>query len=342
MPLPRIGLIAVAVLALLALLALPAPAGTIDLIVNAYATYNDAVTPIPTKCGDAILTPIEPGSVITYEIAVTVDPAAAHPQGNMGLATIVFDVLDAYAAPGDYEMPYITAAESGYAPSFHYPYPPAALHYVTDPMYIDSGTTKRSAYNGGWDFESFEPTERRPNLNYYGGWGFDNAGLPIGGDVTVSPGSVIAAGALTPLSWTADLVWDYPGLQPYARLGVGIGTYTFPSEDTACGGMQGGFGQDLSNAYNVIPGDGHWLMFRGSIDTSGWTAGADYGWNIVPTNGAVYSPTVDYNYDQGGGFRIGVPSVDMTGDSFAFTLIPEPATSAALLLAALGLTRPRR
>ena len=91
---------------------------------------------------------------------------------------------------------------------------------------------------------------------------------------------------------------------------------------------------------NIIEGDGHWLMFRSTIDTSGWAAGTDYGWNVVPTNGAVFSPTVDYNYDQGGGFRIPVYANDMTGDSFAFILIPEP-TGALVLLAAAALFRRR-
>jgi hypothetical protein len=315
MPLSRITLIAVAVLTLLAL---PAPAGTIDLIVNAYATYNDTVTPIPTKCGDTVLTPVEPGSIITYEIAGVVDPAAAHPQGNMGLATIVFDVLDGYGAAGSYEMPYITAAESGYSVGPHLS--PGVLRDVTDAMWVDAGIPSAE-------------------VGYNGGWGFDNAGLPIGGDVTVSPGTVLGAGALAPLTWTADVDFTLSGLQPYARLGVGIGTYTFPDADPACGGLQGGFGQDLTNAVNIIEGDGHWLMFRGSIDTSGWVGGADYGWNVVPTNGAVYSPTVDYNVNQGGGFRIAVLPQNMTGDSFAFFLIPEPGTFGALLLAGVAVRR---
>ena len=302
-------------------------AGTIDLIVNAYATYNDTITPIPTKCGDTILTSIEPGSIITYEIAVAVDPAAAHPQGNKGLATIVFDVLDQYATAGSYEMPYITAAESGYqvtAPPPHYHIGP--VRDVTDPMYAEY---LGSGYPG----------------SYNGGWGFDNSGLPIGGEVTTSPGDLLGAGAMTPLTWYADVNMHFPGVQPHARLGVGIGTYTFPGGyygDPVCGGLQGGFGQDISNISNPIPGDGHWLMFRSTIDTSGWAAGADYGWNIIPTDGAVYSATFNYNVDIGGGFRIDVDAADMTADSFAFTLIPEPAGASLLLLAVAALVRRRR
>ena len=288
-----------------------ARAGTIDLIVNAFATNDggtpgdprdDVVTPITTKCGDPDLTSVTPGSIITYEIAVAVDPAAAHPQGNMGLHTIVIDVLKCDPASTYYVMPHITAAESGYAQ-----WGPTGIwgpKDVTQAMYYDSGTTTYPGYNGGWGFDG-------------------GAGLPIGGNVTSSPGDIFGAGALAYLTWDADVNTTYPGLQPYVRLGVGHGTYVFPDDDPACGGLQGGFGQDLSNAGNIIEGDGHWLQFRGSIDTSDWgqeTWGADYGWDIVGTNGAVYSPTVDYNYDIGGGFRIAVPGQDITGDSFSFRL----------------------
>jgi hypothetical protein len=311
MSLTRITLIAVVTLAIVAL---PVQAGSIDLVVNAYATYNNTITPIPTKCGDANPTPIMPGSVVTYEIAPVVDESAGSTvPNNLGLATIVFDVLNCGECSG-YQMSPITAAESGYA---ELPYGMVGpLRYVTDPMYVDSGTTLYAGYNGGW--------------------GFDNSGLPIGGNVTSSLCDVLGAGAHTPLSWTADVNPTYPGLQPYARLGVGIGTYTFPPDDPAIPGIQAGFGQNLPN----YVGDGHWLMFRATIDTSGWAAGADYGWNVVPTHGAVYSPTIDYNYDQGGGFRIGVDAADMTGDSFAFTLIPEPS-AALVLLAAAALFRRR-
>jgi hypothetical protein len=293
-------------------------AGAIDLVVNAYATYDDVITPIPTKFGDTNPTQVIPGSIVTYEIAVAVDPDAAHPEGNMGLATIVFDVLQCGAFVTE-EMEYITAAESGYAvlPGGAV----SALRDVTQPMYVDPA----SSYIG-----------------YYGGWGFDNSGLPIGGNVTAEPGSILGAGALAPLTWTSDVDHVYFGLQPYARLGVGIGTYYFGEHDPACAGLQGGFGQDLSNASAVVPGDGHWLMFRSTIDTSGWATGTDYGWNVEPTNGAVYSPTVDYSQDQGGGFRIAVYEEDMAGDSFAFFLVPEPVMLGPALLCIVAIVRRRR
>ena len=296
-------------------------AQTIGMVVNAYATYGGKVTPIPTKCGDAELTPVAPGSEITYEFAMVVDPGAAHPEGNMGLATIVFDVLRCDPASTDYVMNYMTAAETGYAelPDGS----PGALRNFTNAMYIDSGSTGYPGYNGGW--------------------GWDSSGLPLGGDVTDSPGDILGAGMLAPLTWDADVNSTYPGNQPFAPLGIGHGTYTFPADDPACGGLQGGFGQDLSNSLGIVEGDGHWLMWRSTIDTSDWSEedwNADYGWYISPTNGAVYSPTADYSQDHGGGFRIAVAAEDMVGDSFAFFLTPEPGTIGLMVLCgAAGIRR---
>jgi len=306
-------------IAVLGFMTMSAQAGTIDLIVNAYATQPDlSVVPIPTKCGDLAPVGVQPGSVITYEIAVAVDPLAGHANGNEGLATIVFDVLNCGAAAP--VLPAVTAAESGFAelPGGAI----GAMRTVLDAMYVDSGTTAYPGYNGGW--------------------GFDNSGLPIGGNVTINPGNILGAGSLAPLTWTADVNPLYSGLQPYARLGVGHGTYFFGADDPALSGLQGGFGQDLSNAKAPVAGDGHWLMFRGTMDTSGWTDGMAYGWEVVPTNGAVFSPTMDYTQDLGGGFRIAVNAPDMDGDSFSFFLVPEPASLGLLLVGGLALIRRRR
>jgi len=309
-------------IAVLGFMTMSAQAGTIDLIVNAYATAPDSsVVPILSKTGDAVLTPVPVGSVITYEIAVAVDDSAGSTApGNLGMATVVFDVLNAGACSG-YQMPYITAAESGYAEAGQNLVGP--LRTTVDLQYQDSGTTAYPGYNGGW--------------------GFDNAGIPIGGNTTTSLCDVLGAGALAvPLGWLADVNPSYPGLQPKARLGVGIGTYMFGADDPSdANGKMGGFGQDLSNANNVIPGDGHWMMFRSQIDVSGWSSG-QYGWDVVPTNGAVFSPTVDYNVDVTGGFRIAVFSDQMGGDSFSFFLVPEPASLGLLLIGGLALIRRRR
>jgi hypothetical protein len=306
--------------AVLGFMTMSAQAGTIDLIVSAYATYNDVDTPITSKWGDMTLTEVQPGSIITYEIAVAVDDSGQSvAPGNLGLATIVYDVLNLGACNG-YQMPLLTAAESGYAQLGATGI--GALRDVTQAMYQDSATTAYVGYNGGW--------------------GFDTAGLPIGGNTTSQLCDVLGAGIAAPLTWTADVNTTYPGLQPYVRQGVGIGTYMFPMDDPSnAAGQMGGFGQDLSNSASVIAGDGHWLMMRGTVDVSGWVENADYGWDVVPTNGAVYSPTIDYNVDQGGGFRVAVTANDMAGDSFAFFLIPEPASLGLLLIGGLALIRRR-
>ena len=308
-------------IAVLGFMTMSAQAGTIDLIVNAYATQPDlSVVPIDTKCTDGVLTGIEPGSIVTYEIAVAVDDTVdSTVPGNRGLATIVFDVERCFGVPTGYTMNFIQAAESGFS---ELPDGSAGpVRDITTALYVDSATTSYSGYNGGW--------------------GFDNSGLPIGGNVTASMGDVLGAGSLMPLTWTADVNAVYPGFQPYSRLDVGIGAYTFGAGDPAAAGLQGGFGQDLSNAASVVPGDGHWLMFRSTIDTSGWDAG-NYGWEANPTNGAVYTPTLDYDMDQGGGFRIAVDEADMAGDSFAFFLVPEPASLGLLLVGGMALIRRRR
>jgi hypothetical protein len=305
-------------IAVLGFMTMSAQAGTIDLLVNAYAVQPDtSVVPIPTKCGDLVPVGVAPGSVIHYEIAVAVDPLAGHALGNEGLATIVFDMLNC-ASPAPV-LPAVTAAETGFAelPGGAI----GAIRTMMDAMYVDSGTTAYPGYNGGW--------------------GFDNSNLPIGGNVTLNPGNILGAGSLAPLTWTADVNGTYPGLQPYARLGVGHGTYYFGADDPALSGLMGGFGQDLSNAKAPVPGGGQWLMFKGMMNTAGWLGGT-YGWEVIPTNGAVFSPTVDYSTDLGGGFRIAVNAPDMDGDSFSFYLIPEPASLGLLLVGGLALIRRRR
>jgi hypothetical protein len=168
-------------------------------------------------------------------------------------------------------------------------------------MYIDSGSCGACA-------------------PYNGGWGFDYSGLPTGGDATSTPGALLGAALAAPLTWTADQDHSWPGLQPEARLGVGLGIYVFPEMDPVLGGLPGGFGQDLSNARNPVEGDGTWLMQEGVIDTSGWRP-SEYHFELNPTLGAVFSPTLDYSQDQGGGFRISVEEQDMAGDTFTFRLL---------------------
>jgi len=311
-----LGVVAVGVMAL------SAQAETITLYVNAYSQSGNP------------LNALDPGDTVIYEVAVGVDPNGGHAQGNLGAATITYDVESALAIAKGYWLTdtgleggvsTLTPIESGWSDTPGFP----ALAQVTAAMYTDSGTTAYAGYNGGW--------------------GFDNAGLPTGGQVTAA-GAITSAGMLAPLTWAADVNPNVAGLQPYVRQGVGHGIYTFPAEDPIVGGMQGGFGQVLDNSGTggpVLPGDGKWLFHRGTIDTSlggargNWDVGT-YDFEILPRSSAVYSPTVDYNSDLGGGFRISILGSDRLGDSFSFTLIPEPTTLGVLVLGAVGMVVSRR
>jgi len=281
--------------AVVGMTALAAGAADVELFVDAWAIDCDPLSPnqgARYHLGPCDLPPEEnctllpltggpglPGVRAMYEIffqvAVAVDPNAVHPEGNNGLATIVYDVLPNECMTCGCPEVYFNPMQDAYSGWSENPYGgPGVLRRVSDPMYVDSGTTVYAGYNGGW--------------------GFDNSGLPTGGN-TDTMGEIHSAGMLAPLIWTADVNATYPGLQPYVRQGVGHGTYTFPDADPVVGGMTGGFGQVLDN---YGPGDGHWLFQEGTIDCTGvWEVGCCYGWDIIGTAAAVYSPSIDYNYD---------------------------------------------
>jgi hypothetical protein len=242
---------------------------------------------------DGDLSLLLPGDVIHFEIAVSVVDDGS----NAGLYSVVYDVIGDNSVLNGYQLNTMTKAESGWSDPSH------LLRNVTYPMYdaVDS-----SVFPG-----------------YGGGWGFETAGLPTGGNVTTQPGSILGAGIAASPTWTADQNPSYPGLQPRVRLGVGQGTYTFPPDDPVVGGMTGGFGQILDNSGSggpPAPGDGSWLFQRGVIDTTGWNS-AEYCFDVSPAAGAVFDPTLDYSQDIGGGLAINVPSGQMVGDSFCFTVI---------------------
>jgi hypothetical protein len=253
-----------------------------------------------------------PGDPLYFQIGVEVVDDGS----NAGLATIVYDVISFEAMAEKYQLAPLTPAASGYDRITG----TQTLRNVTEPMYV--------------------PVNSGSTVGYYGGWGFDTAGLPTGGNVTDVPGMIGGAVLAAPLTWTADTGPVFAGLQPKARLGVGQGTYTFPADDLHLAGLQGGFGQRLSNLDNIIEGDGTWLMQEGVIDTSGWLP-QTYNFGVNPTVGAVFDPTLDYSQDMGGGFRVNVPAQEMAGASFSFTLVPAPAGLVMLLAGGLGLLRRR-
>ena len=264
------------------------------------------------------LTQLLPGDPVRYQVGFFVDPDAdplGRPDvGNRGLATLVYDVISLEAEAQGIGIDPHWFVESGYA------------NYAALPL----ADTSNAMYETG---DGTAP-------HYRGGWGFDGKLDVAGGNTMTRPGSVLGSGAFLPLTWDADVDPLAPGLQPHARIDVGHGAYIFPSEDPVLGGLQGGFGMSISDPDNIVEGDGTWVIMQGYINTTTWAPGT-YNYDLIPTNGAVLSGTADYNQNLGGGFRVAVYPEDMSGDSFAFTIIPEPATAALLLLAATAVIRRR-
>ncbi|UCG32323.1 MAG: PEP-CTERM sorting domain-containing protein [Phycisphaerales bacterium] len=265
------------------------------------------------------LSAIAPGDAVYYQVGVAVDPEFDPPGGsvgNRGLATLVYDMISLEAEAQGIPIDTSWWAWSGYA------------NWTTQPVlrHIEYGMFKAGDGSG--------PA-------YDGGWGYATSGVPPGGNPYARPGSLLGVAAVMSLTWEADVDPLFPGLQPFARLGVGHEPYTFPDLDPILSGLQGGLGMSISDPDNIVEGDGTWVVYRGLIDTDAWAPGT-YNYDLIPTNGALLSGTADYNQDLGGGFRVAVYPEDMSGDSFAFTIIPEPPTAMLLLLAAAAVSRRRR
>ena len=160
-----------------------------------------------------------PGDNVWFDLAVSVDPdfdpLNRAGVSNNGLATLVYDVTSLEAQARGYILNQTEDAFSGFS-SDDSPQPAT----VSNNFYSPSASS----------------------FPYPGGWGFNRAGLPGGGNVTQSPGNIIAAGITAPLTWTADVHPNLTGLQPLARENVGHGTYTFVDDDPILAGHTGGFG----------------------------------------------------------------------------------------------------
>jgi hypothetical protein len=255
---------------------------------------------------------LKPGDRVIWEVAVGVVDDGS----NMGLASLVYDITSNAPQSPLYTLGLATEVESGWNTDGL-----PMLNNVKSAYYTPMNTSLMPGYNGGW--------------------GFDAAGLPTGGNNTTKPGSLIGAGTFAPLSYLADVNPGYPGQQPNARLGVGHGTYTFPADDSVLNGHIGGFGMDITNTGNIVDGDGHWIFQRGEIDTSGWALG-DYNFDVAATSGAVFKGSLDYTQDHEGGFREVVPASEMVPTSFNIRLIPEPMTLGLMVLGGLGWAATRR
>jgi hypothetical protein len=184
------------------------------------------------------------------------------------------------------------------------------------------------------------PQPSVPPANYSGGWGWTNSGLPHGGNTLGNPGSVIGAGDSLPLTWSGDNAPLIPGIQSFARIGVGQGAYTSNNDDGALAdGTQQGFGYDVVN--QVGTGDGSWWFHSILIDTTGWDK-QTYTFTLTTTAGNVLNSNADLSQPLGGGFRQAVVGSDLQGTTISFTLIPEPGTLGLVLMGGLALIRRRR
>ena len=107
-----------------------------------------------------------------------------------------------------------------------------------------------------------------------------------------------------PLTWTADVDPDYPGLQPLALAGVGIGER---------------------------PVGGAWLLAQGLFSYP--AAPGEYTIDLVPIFGTFIVPGLDLTQDHAGGVIGAFEPEQVLGDSFSFVVVPEPGAGLFLIAA---------
>jgi len=251
--------------------------------------YVDAWTDEPTG-----LQYVVQGNLVRYQIGFALDPGTAG--GNRGLATLGYTVFSDQARQAGRFLEPLADAFSGFDDW--------GLPRTISDLYITFGSGSGIC-------------------GYGGGWGFSNAGLDGGGDPSVA-GQLRFAGASAPLTWSGNTGCALE----CSRLDVGIGAYSFPADDPILGGLQGGFGLDLSNLNSIIEGDGTWIIQEGVIDTTDWPT-QTYNFTVLPDNfsthsflSAVYDGTLDYTTSVLGGFRVDVPNENICGAGFSFNLFP--------------------
>lgn len=158
---------------------------------------------------------------------------------------------------------------------------------------------------------------------FYGGFGFSFIN-DLGNNSTV--GDITGFGAFAAPLWDADVDDNISdGLEPRALQNIGIGSP--PGIDV--GGHQ-------------VPAMGardKWYLAEGEISVP--NAPGIYDVEVNPTSVALYRPDVDLNNDISSGLLLPTDPA-LTGDTFHFTVVPEPATLSVLLLAGAGVCIRRR
>ena len=194
------------------------------------------------------------------------------------------------------------------------------VHGVAWHLFTDTGAAppmSQAALTGetGWVGPATVDDPRNSRLGgaldpFVGGYGFADQltgafrGLNNGDDLT-------DIGATLPLIWVADVDPDYPGLQPFAMAGVGIGER---------------------------PAGGAWLLAQGLFNYP--EAPGAYTIDLVPIFGNFILPDLDLTQDQAGGVFAAFEPEQVFGDSFSFVVVPEPGAGSCLI-AALTLLRRR-
>jgi hypothetical protein len=176
-----------------------------------------------------------------------------------------------------------------------------------------SALTGEYAYDGqparGWD-ERYEISDA-PEDRFVGGYGLNLGGGGVSVGVPVDDDRLV-------VSWVMDLVWladaqpNRPGLQPYALSGIG---------------------------YGERPAGGLWYLGQSLVPIP--EVPGTYTVTLDPDVAHALDPDVDLSVDHQGGFRVWLDDASVFGDSFSFTVLPEPNAVLCLALA-LGLVLLRR
>jgi len=158
----------------------------------------------------------------------------------------------------------------------------------------------------------FEPTEAvLLEPLFIGGYGFNGFDGPFGG--TPQDDDLIGIGQTFPMVWEADVEPNVPGSQPWCLPGIG---------------------------YGERPPGGDWLFATGKIPIP--TDAGVYTVSLDPYYADYILPDVDLRTDHVGGWRGLFDADQRIGDSFTFTVLPEPGSFVLGLIGAMLTARRRR